>query len=495
MVSFVRKHKIILGFSLFGILCLLAMVNIVYPTDYDYFFHYFTGEYIVKNHQIPTTAIGSWYGLENSLPWISHEWLFGLMFYLIAQIGGEQLVSLMPLFILSGIIIWLVWTQRNRLSKNIVFTCFMIFILAYDLRIGYSPRPHLFAYLFTIALYLILNRDLEKQDNSIYLLIPLTILWVNFHGGSYMLLFVMAGMSFFWETFKFDFKNYRADIIFSKQNKKRWIVLLLSAFTVLLNGHGINMILYPLTNMSDDVMQSVIQEWFAPDLKNASYYPFYACALITMIGFIFTKKKIRLFDLFFWLGMLALSLRSMRFIPQFTIAAFLIGFRYCDGIPNLITKKNLVNITMVAIIGLTGAVTMLNLMNNFELYKDNGNRIMINRNVLPGDEVIDKIKEVKPKRLFNMYGAGGYLLYNHINTFIDGRADIFSAYNLSDYITISRYKNGAEELLNKYNFDYLLVENTTSLSEHIKTTNGKYKVIKEDNNYTLYENLAFKDGE
>lgn len=494
MTSFIRKYKTVVAFSLIGILCMLAMANFASPTDYDYFFHYFTGEYILEHKQIPTTAIGSWYGLENNLTWISHEWLFGLLFYFIAQIGGEQLISLMPLFILSGITIWLIWIQRNRITKNILFSCIMIFFLTYNLCIGYSPRPHLFAYIFTIFLYLILNRDLQKQDNSIYFLIPLTVLWVNFHGGSYILLFIMTFMSFSLEIFKFDFNTYRVTFIFSKQNKKRMVVFLLCLVATLVNGHGINIILYPFTNMSDAIMQNTIQEWFAPDLKNAAYYPFYGCFIITMASFIFSKKKLRLFDLFFWLGMLILSLRSMRFIPQFAIIAFLISFRYCDGLPNLINRKILTTITLILIIILTGVVSTSNIIVNYNIYKANGNKILINRDVLPSDKIINKLKTIKPERLFNMYGAGGYLLYNHIDTFVDGRADIFSAYNLSDYIAITRYKKGAEKLLNDYNFDYLLVSNTTSLVEHIETTNGHYEVIDKDKNYTLYKNLMFKNG-
>ena len=56
-----------------------------------------------------------------------------------------------------------------------------------------------------------------------------------------------------------------------------------------------------------------------------------------------------------------------------------------------------------------------------------------------------------------MYDYGGILIYNDIEVFIDGRADLYSKYNYKDYLDISCLRGDYPKLIEKYDFDYFLV--------------------------------------
>ena len=100
-------------------------------------------------------------------------------------------------------------------------------------------------------------------------------------------------------------------------------------------------------------------------------------------------------------------------------------------------------------------------------------------------KMISIIKEEKPKRLFNMYDYGGELIYNDILVFVDGRADLYSKYNLNDYSNISTLNGDYVELINKYNFDYFLVMKKYPINTYLKY-NNKYEEVLNEKNMILY---------
>ncbi|MBR5004885.1 MAG: hypothetical protein IKY14_05445 [Erysipelotrichaceae bacterium] len=108
-----------------------------------------------------------------------------------------------------------------------------------------------------------------------------------------------------------------------------------------------------------------------------------------------------------------------------------------------------------------------------------------NANILPSEAVVSAVKELEPDRLYNYYDIGGYLLYEQIPVFIDGRADIYSKYNTMDFTDISEGNYGFEDLLSKYEFDAFLVNRRENLCHYLKDQKDDYKLVIEDDNYAL----------
>ena len=67
-----------------------------------------------------------------------------------------------------------------------------------------------------------------------------------------------------------------------------------------------------------------------------------------------------------------------------------------------------------------------------------------------------------------MYDYGGELISNNIEVFIDGRADLYSSYNYKDYLNISKLENDYVKLINKYDFDYFLVDDAYPIYTYLE---------------------------
>jgi len=102
------------------------------------------------------------------------------------------------------------------------------------------------------------------------------------------------------------------------------------------------------------------------------------------------------------------------------------------------------------------------------------------------DKAINILKREKPNKLYNYYDYGGYLIYKDIDVFIDGRADLYSEYNYQDYLDIFYLKYNYNKLLNKYNFDYLIVPRKSGLSTYLNE-NNKYDCIFNNKKIVIYK--------
>ncbi|MDE5586898.1 MAG: hypothetical protein K2I72_00840, partial [Bacilli bacterium] len=81
-----KKEKWIL-FLIFTIIFCISIFLFSYGSDF--YWHLKVGEYISSHHKIPFTDIFSWYGSNNHLPWISHEWLFEVFIYQFFHFGKQ----------------------------------------------------------------------------------------------------------------------------------------------------------------------------------------------------------------------------------------------------------------------------------------------------------------------------------------------------------------------------------------------------------------------
>ena len=149
---------------------------------------------------------------------------------------------------------------------------------------------------------------------------------------------------------------------------------------------------------------------------------------------------------------------------------------------NYISKRKLDNGTNIVIITLS-VLLVLGFVLNIKTINKN-----LEKRELPSD-LINTIREEKPKRLFNMYNYGGELIYNDILVFVDGRADLYSKYNYKDYLDISNLKGNYVELIDKYNFDYFLTDRKYSIDSYLKY-NDNYELIYQNKHSNIYKKVV-----
>ncbi len=459
----------IIVFMLSLITVILSKLNL----EYDYFWHVKAGEYIVNNG-IPTQDIFSWFAIELNLHWISHEWLFEVFIYGFKLIFND-LAPYIYSILFSVLNFCLLFYLNRKKIKNISFFLIWFFLGSLIFSFMCMPRPHLLSNIFlSLTIFLCFDLYYSKNSKKIFLLPVIALLWANFHGGSSNLVYLIPIIFLATSLIKIKLDRLENKSLTKTQIKTYLVVIVLSIGALFINPHTYQILIYPYSNMADDTMINIINEWQSLDIKDISNLIIALTIFTSYLVLILTKKKIRLIDLILLTTFTYMSFRSIRFASLFYIVATYIIFNY-------VTKENkLDNLTSKVLIVFSIGVTII-YTSLFVKELPNINEPIIS------DEMIAYIKEKNPERLYNDYNMGGYLIYNDIKIFIDGRADLYSKYNLENAEKLIIYDIEVPIILESYNFDMLIMEKG-KLEIHLKEQDDYY-IVMEDERNILFEKV------
>lgn len=460
------------------ILVFLIVFGITLHTNktYDGYWHYKVGEYIVQNHEIPKEAIFSWYGLENNLEWISHEWLFEVLIYLLASIFGFNSIPILSAIITGSLLALITYINFENIKGSpikIIALAMFVGLMLVPSTIG---RPQIILNWLIMCSILLMSHELKNPDNKIWLLVPIMLLWVNVHGGSWILLPFFLLIMILCNCFEFKYGRLKLENTDRKTKIKRLFVLLVCLVMVGVNPHGLKMYLYPFTNASDTTMLKYITEWAPLTFNNLSNLLFLVLPIIYFVPFVFRRDEISIFELLVICAFTFMTFISIRFSTQLTIISFYMITKYIffkEEKKMEFSYKWIVQL-LIIYLAYTGGV------NSRHIYKN-----AYDTSEMPSETLVETIKQGNFKRLYNSYNSGGYLIYNGIETFIDGRADIYSKDNFEDYASITTCEYKFEEKLAKYNFDALLVERDKNLFTYLSEQRN-YELVAKDDNYGLF---------
>ena len=450
-------------------ICLFSVC--FYLLESDYLWHIKAGEYMFKNG-ILKKDVFSWY--VKSKYWMSHEWLFELFIYSLKVLFGKMHTFIYCFITILSMGLLLYLSNIKNYLKNSIFTIIWIccFILVFPF---VQVRPHLISYnLLIITVWFLYDLYKNEDSKKIYFLPLITILWSNFHGGSSNLVYLLCLLFIIGGLFKFKFNKIEANKLSKKQLIKYSVIMFICIICVCINIHGIKMLFYPYENMLDSTMINNITEWKGTTLNSGSGYIYYGFLLFIVGILLFSKKKIQLMDLLLFLFVAYLGIKSIRFWFYTYIVMSYVVFNYIDSRED---DKG----TGLCIMTISILLCLIFVFKVYDVYN-------VSDNYLVNDKTINIIKKENPKRLFNMYNYGGDLVYNDIPVFIDGRADLYSKYNYKDYIDISLLRRDTPKLINKYKFDYFLVDKNYPIYVYINS-NKNYSMIYQNNKYAFYKKI------
>ena len=463
---FEKRRKEVIIFSV--ILAISVFFMLMFRYGNDFFWHVKAGEYMIDHHTILKTDVFSWYLSPLKPVWISHEWLFEILLYGSSVISeyGPVLLTFLGIFLLL-VILYL--TNRSDFHKNIYFTLFWLLSSA-TLSLNVLPRPFLISNIFlALTLYLLYDLKKNSQSKKIYFIPLIACLWANMHGGASNLSYILAFVFYFSGLFDFSFGKLVASSMSRDQKKKYLTVFFLSILAILINPHGVAMLLYPYQNMNELFMLSTIAEWQPFNFHHSSsiLYMFLLASLV--FSLIWGKKKFDLTDFIILLMFIFLGFKAIRFWPFAFIAFTYVVFHY---VPSFRRRLSTFDVTVV----LFSIMVILYSMYLFEMPKKE----------LVDESFIQILKEEKPERLYHNYDYGGYLIYRGIPVFIDGRADMYAKYNYQDSYNLSMLRGPYETYLKKYDFDYFLLDKGVPLAYYLSNDN-RYEMVLEKGNTVLYK--------
>ena len=463
-------------------------------TDNDWFWHYVIGHYIDVNKVIPKEALFVWHG---PYEWTSHEWLTEFIMYKLTPLGC--LLIMLLIFLLLYIL--MAKSLRVKFKKLFDFKLLYLLLMTVFFKVT-GPRPYIISLLFMAYLVYILFSyiDDEKKFKKLIFTIPiLQILWVNFHGGSsslpYIFIIGILMCHIFLKIFKFKEDRWSSSFLNKSQVKTLLIVLGLTLIASCLNPFGYKMLLYPFSNMADTSMLDNIEEWASPDFHGyLGLYIFIVIAL-PVFNLILTKSKMKFHEIAFQLLLFYMCLKSQRFIGMYGIySMWTLGkyFFVTDNMYEVLSKpfekiRKVITVLficlLVAALGVVG-YKQLSTIKNVGIIDNDG---------YYSDKAVKVIGELKPKRMFNDFGGGGYLLYklddlgllDDVKIFSYGLGDVFSQEILPESLDIGELRGDTRKLLDKYDFDVILTYKANQLHYYLDETED-YELYYSDDMCYIY---------
>jgi hypothetical protein len=355
--------------------------------------------------------------------------------------------------------------------------------------IVWVARPQIFSLLFLALLSSILYRHKKGYKRRIFLIPPIFLLWANIHGG-FVLGFLLLGCHIFGEALEGLLKRCEA----IRRIFPLVAITLLSLPAILINPSTYRLLLYPFQTLQIPALFAHIQEWKSPDFHRLHIQPFVWISLLTLGALGLSRKRVYLTDLLTFSVFFYISLLAVRNIAPFALVVAPLLARHSEEallafFPRLLkflNRKQTPSKQKIQRISLKGAINWIFLLLLLSGYMA---RVSYSLTSIPATqeeifpvEAVRFIEEKKPPgEMFNSYNWGGYLiwkLYPKYRVFIDGRTHLYREF-IKEYLEVIYIRHDWEEILDRYNVRFVLIETDSILARFLKTQES-WKLLYED---------------
>ncbi len=465
----IEISKKIFPIIIFAIIAVAVLsVAAMRVTNLDIWWHLKAGELIWENGALLTEDPFSYTAL--GAPWVNHEWLFQILAWLAYDSLGSAALIAFKIIMTGGIALAVYKTIKLLLrSENAAMWGTLLLLCSIGVRV--MARPFLLGLLFIAIFAYLLHSFRAGKERIIWWTIPITIVWVNWHGSGIIapaMIFAYA----FGESIQAKLSGPAA--MERKSRRLLWLVggSVLAASTI--NPMGIDTLLFPFEHANMTAIMAYTQEWMpilSPDLSNLIHIIILkGLIVITMISYIANRRDVRISHI----ALTALTsytlLKGHRFAPYFAIInipILLLNFRVWS-------KKLSIPVTRIALfrwLSITAAICAV------------AYTIMVGPPIaLEGISLkcrkVGDAKFFAPRqmvkfldendirgRVFNDMGYGGYLIFKRgpeEKVFIDGRTPIYGDDFYIKFVGALRSSVMFEKLDDEYDFDYLVFHSGTA---------------------------------
>jgi hypothetical protein len=426
--SLLETNRVFFAVLVLGLFALAAR-NVADP---DVWWHLRTGQLIIENHQVFHSDPYSF--TRAGKPWINHEWLSQVAMYGVYRLAGwgGLIVGFASIIAGSSLLVYLRSPGRPYVAG--VFTLWGAVASAPILGV----RPQMFSLLLATIFLLILERS-DKHPGMLWWTAPLTLLWVNLHGGYFvgiglMILFLVGNV--------LEVAFGSEDWTRTAPHLRRLALAVVACLAVVpLNPNGMRMYWYPLETLRSRAMQTYVDEWFSPNFHQARALPFLCMILATLVTLGISSRRLRARELLLLSATMWLALRSARHIPIYVLVAVPIlsgstqswleehsaASWFGSRTSSVRSRRMLMNaIILAALVVFTFARVRTVIRQQAETEAQH----------FPTTAVSFMAKQRPPGPIFNDYNWGGYLigkLYPEYRVFIDGRTDVYGDSFVDDF--------------------------------------------------------------
>lgn len=276
--------------------------------------HIRAGDFILSNHQVPHTDLFSFTAAGK--PWFAFEWLAETIFSAAHSEWGLKGVVLLVGLLLAGFLTVLFRSMLAR-GTNAWLAIILTLLTANASNIEFHARPHVFTFfLFTIATAMVAS-DRANPSRLLWLLIPLTAIWTNLHGGFFVLfpflgVTIAGALAEAWLS-----PEVRTERLASA---RRYGALLAGCgLASMLNPYGIGLHEHVLFTVQDKWTATFVGEFKSPSFRSEMMLLYMAVLFLALgvCGLLLMRRRITsaLYIVFFGYA----SLSAVRHVPLFLI--------------------------------------------------------------------------------------------------------------------------------------------------------------------------------
>ena len=415
-------------------------------------------------------------------PWMDHEWLSEIPFYLAWRAFGPRGIFLVTLVAIETIllgILGLAYLESGSIKAAFV-VCFAALFLA---AVSFGPRTLLFGWLF-LVLELGLLAEFRRGRDFLWALPFVFLLWINAHGSWIIGLVVLAVVSIS-GCVQGSWGSIEATRWTRPQTRKLAWVSLLSTLALFINPYGWRLVLYPFDLAFHQKLNiASVDEWRSLDFHSPRGKIVLAIMAAAILLQLVRRRKWQLHEVLFLLIGTYAALTYSRFL---FLAAILIVPLLAKDLASAMpyhADRDKPWLNAAIMLGVVATV--------FVLFPTNRQLNDRDSTIYPDATAQKYLQNFHPRgHVFNNYLWGGYLIWNvrQVPVFIDSRVDVFERNGvLADYLHAIRIE-GSLQILDKYSIQYVLFENHRPLTYLLQHTPG-WKVDYEDKTAILFERTS-----
>ncbi len=283
--------------------------------DGDTGWHIRTGEYILSTHSVPMRDLFSF--SKAGQPWFAWEWLSDVIFAELHHFWG-----LKGVVVFTGLVLSLAATLLFRYAvwrgANVLAALVATLMAAGASTIHYLARPHIFTILALTATLWILERDRRHETRAVWLLVPLTAIWTNLHGGfvAGIACLALATAGAAWKAMASPPEARGFDTV-----RRYGLLTGACAMVTLANPYGWRLHQHLANYLSSGWIREVVEEFQSPRFRSESMLQFEILLLggVLLVPVLFRRGKIAdLLAILFWAHA---ALVSARHVPLYVIVA------------------------------------------------------------------------------------------------------------------------------------------------------------------------------
>jgi hypothetical protein len=465
--------------------------------DGDTGWHIRTGEWILETRSVPTHDLFSF--SRSGASWFAWEWLSDVIFAALArQWGLAGVVALAGcVIVLAAVVVFrhMLWRGADALvSLGAVLVC------VGASSIHFLARPHVFSLLLLAVSLWIVERDRRQPGAAVWLLVPLSAVWVNLHSGFFALPACLAVLAA---------GTAIEAWLDRKRRREKWSSLRryaglagASLAASLVNPYGIGLHRHIAGYLTSDWIRNTVDEFQSPKFRSENLLHFEALLLATLLvaGYLMTRKRVA--DALLVLFWAHLALASVRHVPVFAVVSAPLAAAEISRLwqrraqwwsPQSVGRilwtlgrdlaASFRRLSVWSAV-LAGAVLLLTPASRWP--RD------FPESKFPVSLIRAEQNRLVRARVFTSDEWGDYLIYSgwpQQKVFIDGRSDFYGPLIGGEYLRLMQGQSGWETLFGKYGFGLALIPRQWPLVA-LLDRDPAWRRIREDRLGVLYERVA-----